>query len=137
MFTRRLLFGSMLLLHAAIALLGNAGLHGALGCYHDHGGSQKCSHSHAAAKHSHCRCQHSQASGPSTPAHEQHPPIAPPLSDDDCAICQFFARPVEATVGFEWTIEFEWVAVATIEVALQPGMLTTSVYEVRGPPVVA
>lgn len=137
MFLRRLLFGSMLLLHAAIALLGNAGLHSALGCHHDHGAGQQCSHSRTPTKHSRCHCKHHQVAGPVAPAPEQHAPLTPPLSDDDCAICQFFARPVEAAAEFQWTLGFELVVTASVEVTQQSGTLWTSVYEVRGPPVLA
>ena len=57
------------------------------------------------------------------------------MTDDDCAICQFFTRPAEATLAFQWT---PWIVVVTeisIEVVEQPEVLLESVYDVRGPPI--
>lgn len=127
----------MLLVQTAFSLLGNAGLHGALGCHHDHGGQQNCSHTHAPVKHSACRCRSADAPGQAAPVPGQQAPIAPPMSDDDCAICQFFARPVEASAEFQWTVGTEPIASVSVVIPRQPANVFTWPYEVRGPPVVA
>ena len=137
MLSRRFIFGSLLLLHTAFSLLGNAGLHSALGCHHDHGPAAACTVPQAPSSHQHRGCRHAHCHSHTTPAGEDHQHSHPPLTDDDCEICQFFTRPAETTITFQWT---PWVAVVTeisIEVAEQPGILFESVYEVRGPPIFA
>ena len=137
MMSRRFIFGSLLLLQTAFSLLGNAGLHSALGCHHDHGMAAACTAPQAATKHQHCGCQHSHSHDLAVPASEEHQNSPAPLTDDDCAICQFFTRPAEVTIAFQWT---PWIAAVTeisIEVVEQPGVLFESVYEVRGPPIFA
>ena len=134
MTSRRLMFGFMLLLHAAFSLLGNAGTHSLLGCQHDHGSlvtdspSESVPHSHRGCHHAHCHSHHD----PETP--DSAPHSLPPLTDDDCAICQFFICPVDAAVVFEWAPRMEDLTVVAVEIAFQPGIEFESVYEVRGPP---
>ena len=137
MMSRRFIFGSLLLLQSAFSLLGNAGLHSALGCHHEHGATATCTAPQAATMHQHCGCIHSHRDNVAAPAGEEHQHSPAPLTDDDCAICQFFTRPAEATIAFQWT---PWIVVdseISIEVAEQPGVLFESVYEVRGPPIFA
>ncbi len=137
MTSRRLMLGFMLLLHAAFSLLGNAGTHSLLGCQHDHGshvtGSplESVPHSHRGCQHAHCHSHHD----PETP--DSAPHSLPPLTDDGCAICQFFICPVDAVVAFEWAPRIEDLTVVAVEVAFQPGIEFESVYEVRGPPALA
>ncbi len=137
MISRRFILGSLLLLHTAFSLLGNAGLHSALGCHHDHGPSASCTAPQASASHQHRGCKHAHSHSHTAPANQdqQHSPT--PLTDDDCSICQFFTRPAEATVVFQWTPWIVLVREISIEVVEQPGVLFESVYEVRGPPIFA
>ena len=135
MMSRRFIFGSLLLLQTAFSLLGNAGLHSALGCHHDHGATASCTAPQPATTHQHCRCKHTHDQ--TTPADHEHQHSPPPLSDDDCAICQFFTRPAETTVVFQWMPWIIVVSEISFEIAEQPGVLIESVYEVRGPPLFA
>ena len=137
MFSRWFILRVMLLFQVAIALLGNGGLHSALGCHHVHVGTEVCSSSKPASKHTPRSCcrHHSHqgtASDEREPQHSRHP-----LTDDDCAICQFFTRPVEAAECFQWTPLVIAFTHHDVEVAEQAGFLFELSYEVRGPPVVA
>ena len=137
MMSRRFIFGSLLLLQTAFSLLGNAGLHSALGCHHDHGATASCTAPQSESSHQHCGCQHTHGHNHAAPAGEDHQHSPAPLTDDDCAICQFFTRPAETTVVFQWTPWIVVVSEISIEIADQPGFLFESVYQVRGPPLFA
>ena len=136
MFSRWFILRVMLLFQVAISLLGNSGLHSVLGCHHEHVATGVCSSSKPASKHtSHsCCCHHSQTGTTSDerqPQHSHHP-----LTDDDCAICQFFTRPVEATQLFQWTPLVMVFTHPPVEGEEQAGFQFELFYEVRGPPVV-
>jgi hypothetical protein len=137
MFSRRFLFGSLLLLQAAFSLLGNAGVHTLLGCQHEHGPTATRSAPQATASHTHRGCNHVHCHSHTTPAGDPQNHSHPPLTDDDCAICQFFTRPVEAAVAFQWAPGFTVVSMTDVESTEQPGVPFESVYEVRGPPAAA
>ena len=137
MFSRWFILRVMLLFQVAISLLGNSGLHSALGCHHEHVGTEVCSASKPASKPTSrsCCCHHSHqgtGSDERDPQHSRHP-----LTDDDCAICQFFTRPVEAAECFQWTPLVMAFTHHVDEVTEQARILFESFYEVRGPPVVA
>ena len=135
MISRRFILGFLLLLQTAFSLLGNAGLHGALGCHHEHGATSACTAPQTAASHHHRGCKHAHNHIHTTPDGQDHRHSHSPLTDDDCAICQFFTRPAETTVAFQWTPLVAVVTEISIEVAEQSGVVFESVYEVRGPPV--
>lgn len=134
MISRRLFIGFMLLLHAAFSLLGNAGTHAVLGCQHDHqptppsAVTKSVPHQHRGCQHAHCHSHNA----PSTPDADPH--SLPPLTDDDCAVCQFFTSPIETEVAFQWTPWIEGIASTCVEVSWQRRIEFQSVYEVRGPP---
>jgi len=131
---RRLILGLMLLLHTAFSLLGNAGMHVVLGCQHHHGAGQSCA-SHAGHTHSHQGCKHAHSHVHKHADPQSEKPVPAPLTDDDCAICQLFTRPVEVAVVFHWEcVEAQGeclVAIPTVQLASS----FESGYEVRGPPV--
>ncbi len=137
MFSRWFILRVMLLFQVAISLLGNSGLHSALGCHHEHVGTEVCSSSKPASKHtSRSCCRHHSQTGTTSderePRHSHHP-----LTDDDCAICQFCIRPVEAAEYYQWNPLVMAFTHHHVEAAQQAGFLFELFYEVRGPPVVA
>ena len=134
MTSRRHIIAFMLLLHAAFSLLGNAGTHAVLGCRHDHR-SESASASTKPVSHAHSGCHHAHCHSHNTPATpDSDPDSRPPLTDEECAVCQFFTRPVETTVVFQWTPWIAGIASNWVEVSWQLGVEFQAVYEVRGPP---
>ena len=137
MLVNRLMLYITLGFQAAISLLGNVGLHSALGCHHTHETATACAVTRTDSGHSHSRCNHTHCHRETTPAGDGHKHSPHPLTDDDCAICQFFIRPMEAAEYYQWSPLVIAFTYHFDDVAEQPGYLFELFYEVRGPPVVA
>ena len=137
LFRRNYISGFVLLLQAALSLLGNSGVHAVLGCQHEHSAAGCCSTRKSDAKHHHKGCCHSHSHRHDHPQRDEHKPAHGPLTDDDCAICQAFTRPAEVAVAIYWTeIEGECTDFVADPVASCIVWYFTE-YEVRGPPVAA
>lgn len=135
----RYISGLVLLLQAALSLLGNGGVHTVLGCHHNHGAAACCSTENSTVTHRHKGCHHSHSHCHTHP-HEQpksdeHRPAHGPLTDDGCAICQAFTRPADVAVAIQWTsIEAECTDYVAAPVVC-PIVWYFAEYDVRGPPV--
>ena len=137
MLVNRLMLYVMLGFQAAISLLGNVGLHSALGCHHTHEAAKACTVTRTDSGHQHSRCKHTHCHRETTPACDGHKHSRHPLTDDNCEICQFFIRPMDAVPLFQWTPLVMAFTHHHVEGTEQAGSLFELFYEVRGPPVVA
>ena len=134
MFSRGFCLCLLLLYQVAISLLGSSGLHGVLGCHHEHHASTTVATSPACSGHQHSCCRHSHSHNHSAPTKPDPHNSQPPLTDDNCEICQFFARPAEAVIVYQCLSLTTVLSTVEIEVAKQSSVVFESVYEVRGPP---
>lgn len=137
MFSRGSILCLLLLYQVAISLLGSSGLHGVLGCHHEHQLSPAGAAPQASSGHRHSRCRHAHSHSHSAPTKPEQQDSQSPLTDDSCAICQFFTRPAEAVSVFQWSSLTAVLSSVEIEVAKQSSVVFESVYEVRGPPSLA
>ncbi len=140
MFRPRYISGLVLLLHLAFSMLGSGGVHSVLGCRHEHADHNGCSVGKA-EKHRHKGCchphSHTHPHRQADPKSDEQPHRHGPLTDDGCAICQAFTRPAEVAVSFELNaVELHCIDEVAAPV-VRPLIITSTDYDVRGPPAVA
>lgn len=132
---RRFLISTTLVVHAAAALLGHAGLHAVMG--HDHG--EHTAHQSLEFDHGHYHSDCAHGSHSHHAHHDDGQPSSPTPShrdEDDCLVCQF-AGQHQAPLAFFHIQASAEISESTAAAALQlaPARIE-SAYDSRGPPAV-
>ena len=124
-----------LVLFAAIALPGHAGLHALLGLSHSH---SHPNHSHQSAakvtEHKHCSHRHQHTHQSQTPEQQRSEPS--PIDEDDCPICEWFAQTWSADLPERVLAQVEQHFARPLALEVVVVAVTLGTPPARGPPTV-
>ncbi len=121
-----------LVLFAAIALPGHAGLHALLGLTHSHHSHQPATH---VAEHKHCSHHHHQHAHKSQ-AGEQHDSEPSPIDEEDCPVCEWFAQSWSADLPEPVLVRMEQHVSRPLALEVVDAAMTLGTHPARGPPAV-